>query len=447
MPTAAAVAAGTVTATLSSTVDLTVASFGEPTAAIIFAGGTNVSIPWDGGATGGTGLVLSAGLWAANAQGTAACGDAPSAGTMSTASRSNMGAAFSVNNYNNGGGDLLRCTAAAISGGNGLRFTVDADSTVRDRAVSALLLKGTTNAFVGSVNLGTGTAEVSVTGVGFQPDVVVFISCGNPFSTVSVSHAMLSFGAAHRNSAGAVEQCMLAYGSVDSASNTNMCVYAADDAPVGDVYFDSVVWKAPITSWNSDGFGLTPTANTGSADVVYLALKLADPDDATVRFIGTPSVDGAAQHTEVGFEPDAVCFAMSTVTKVPQTVSTGMSFGVSDAVTNHAVGGFVIDGASWGYSYSYVSNTSCMYLITDSTPTVDTEAEILSFHKDGFDMDYSNGSAASRKVLMLAFGDSTQAGSGEMKHTHTLSAPTYAPGSITETGVTPRVTQTNAQGF
>jgi hypothetical protein len=178
--------------------------------------------------------------------------------------------------------------------------------------------------------------------------------------------------------------------------------------------------------------------STGSDVAHYLALELADPDDAYVGIVDSKTSTGTQAYTGTGFTPQALMLWQTLNTSVGITQGSSLSLGATDGSRHRALSIYDRDAQSTTSSASE-ANLSNPLFIEDNTGATDAIAAYSSFDSNGWTLNFSDGSASARKILAIAIGDSTAGGS-----TYTLSAPTYVPGSITTTGVTPRVTVTVA---
>ncbi len=177
--------------------------------------------------------------------------------------------------------------------------------------VSFLALGGAslTNAAVGNVLLGTTTGNKAVTGVGFQPDALLFASAGlttaPPSSSASRSNMMLGLAVSST-------QRGVWYGGngAEAAATSNAGVYCTDAecmAFINDTV-TSTVFRADFVSMDSDGFTYNITETDAAARYIwYLALKggnYAAGSVTTQTDTTTPiAVSG------LGFQPTAALFA------------------------------------------------------------------------------------------------------------------------------------------
>lgn len=177
-----------------------------------------------------------------------------------------------------------------------------------------------------------------------------------------------------------------------------------DDAIACQNFNGTLSWKASIGA-HSSGFTITPSANANSDIVYYLALELADPDDAYVAIKDTITGTGDQAYTGAGFTPTALILGQTMCTAVNTNTTQGY-FGIGaggPASVEQSLG--IIDenaqAASDSESYADLSN---IVNIRSEVGSVDTIASLSSLDADGWTLNYSNGSGTARKMLAIAIG-------------------------------------------
>lgn len=214
---------------------------------------------------------------------------------------SGVGHDIVVMNFSNGGSDPTdtkrygsgaECTAfpsvsgGAIGGRSVLKsfdadgFTLDIADTQAGAHIGFLALKG--GAYhVGDFVTRTDTNDIAVTGVGFQPSGVLFISHGTTESTADTfqDHAMMSIGAA----SGATTRTAQAYSSEDNLADSEAATALETDA----VYIhldlaDAIDGLMDVKSFDADGFTcVMDDADPGAAFVGYVAFGTGTAPAAT----------------------------------------------------------------------------------------------------------------------------------------------------------------------
>jgi hypothetical protein len=151
----------------------------------------------------------------------------------------------------------------------------------------------------------TATGDQAITGLGFQPKLILFWMTGNT-GDGSMANAQLSVGAATSST----NQWCFA-GSAQDGSSTglapvrhNSTTAAAGAVAVGSA---SVLAEAQLKSLDADGFTLTwTTADSTARQVTYLALGGISLTNAYAGSYNLPTATGAMAVTGVGFKPSGL---------------------------------------------------------------------------------------------------------------------------------------------
>lgn len=400
MATDARIAVGLLPATISGTVDLTVSGFGTPDAAFIYttAGGSNNPQNTAQGSAGfwdGTNQ-FSMGFECANANATATTGRGYHA-TNAIAIPQSSGAAWRI-----------RASAAAMT--DGIKLTVTEDNIGSEKSTTAILFKGLTNAYCG-VHTNDGTTGANdITAPGFKPDLVLIVGIGSGTSTYT-TNGRLSVGAIHNNSSDVVTQGCIQFESVNGTANSTVSTYIDDDKCGHDSNSASSIYTLSGSAFDSSGFSLT--SSVGNTDnIIYLALQLADPDDAYVGIVDSKTTTGTQAYTGTGFTPEVLLLLQTYCTAVDTITTTGyFGMGATDGTTEHCSNhadehNQAVTDTEGSFDASNVLH------ITDDTPADDAVAAYSSFDSDGFTLNYSDGSASARKMLAICVGNSVAAGGG-----------------------------------
>ena len=406
MATSAVVVTGVIGASVSSTLDLEVSGFGEPTAAILFLSDANTTNNPQQHAA------ISVGFWTASAQRSVGGYSADSSADGRCSRQQKTGVVFSRPSTSVSGGTttavrFFEATAAVAPGGNGIRLTVSYSDSGISRYVTAILIKGTLNASVVDVNLGTGTSAIDVSSLGFRPDLLFAIGAGGGSNSL-LSHAITSIGFAH-NDGTTTTQGFVGVWSKDHVATTDTGAYVGASHIGGQVFNGTASWLASVSDFDANGFSITPSANAGS-DVLYiLALELADANDAYVGVVDSKTTTGTQAYTGTGFTPQVVgllqtrCTATGTVAR-----TNSLAIGATDGTRSRVVSARDQDAVTTSSSDS--ESADSVILIRNGDGTDDAAAAYSSFDSDGWTLNYSDGSANVRKMLAFAIGDSTAGG-------------------------------------
>lgn len=206
--------------------------------------------------------------------------------------------------------------SASISGGVRLQFPI---ATVAAKC-TAILFAGLTRASVNSATSSTvGVHEDVGDGTQYRPDVLAFISSDGSINTASIPDAAPNLGFAVNGGAQ-----VSSYINVDDGTEPT-------DA---DGYIRSAsAWAAaPLRSAGAltiqhasvafSNTGFTATANAGTPDAAYCALKFSGVFNAACANMAVAASTGNQVFTGFGFVPDLV-FGMSTLLAAVDTTTDG----------------------------------------------------------------------------------------------------------------------------
>lgn len=199
--------------------------------------------------------------------------------------------------------------------------------------------QGTALAKVGTFDTGTGAAAstVAVTGVGFQPKLILFFWAGADSIGTFLKDYRPGMGACdaalHQFAVTNYGDRATAAGSANAHQlyRSDGCV-ATSTASVLDGYLS-------VTSLDADGFTLTvQDALASSVRVGYLALGGADLTNTLVGTVQIQAGTGNQDVTGFGFTPTGLLLGISQVVNV-NTAAThaGIGFGLLDAAGNQVV--------------------------------------------------------------------------------------------------------------
>lgn len=286
----------------SGSVDATIIGFGTPVAAICIA---------TDGSTNGTVrdiARLSIGLTDFTRTWTVGFADAHGASTTES-SRAQRTDSLVYIPLENAAGPVVQYTAAAIT--DGIRLTISGGTTGLTRLCTVVLIGGSdvTDAYVNyHDDLGSSTAPVAVTAPGFEPDVAFFTAAGLPTTPNATDPAgIFSYGCAVNKPT--IQQGGVNFSAVDGVGVTKNNALVTNDAVLAQVYNDSAAWQAELTSFDANGFTLTPTASSGNDIFGYLCLKFANSPDFALVDVDVPA--SGDLDVDVGFEPDFALTALN----------------------------------------------------------------------------------------------------------------------------------------
>jgi hypothetical protein len=290
-----------------------------------------------------------------------------------------------------------------ISDGVRLNFTV----------APALALAGVVWFFYGSaVSAACGRVELdgavgsrSVTGLGFEPDLILMSNSGDNNAAGNQTTGIFGFGATDGTSEAAVH-----LGAVDGDA-TGACNQAIRDDAILSLYSTvtgNALWKVSFTSFDADGFTVNmDTDPSASREVLWIAIEI---DGAQIGLIpvDTPTVTGNQAYTGMGFRPDAVMGWVTTQEAVnpasPISRSTTLAGGSGFFIFNSTVEW----AASWCHSDDGLTTgnsdlKAAALRLGDGTEggTGAVAASLNSMDADGFTLNYSVVLGAAKKGWAL----------------------------------------------
>ncbi len=247
----------------------------------------------------------------------------------------------------------------------------------------------------GSFSWGTGSGDLAVTGVGFVPQLVMFLWSKNdqynaPYNFGANSGSSFGFGAAMGSSSG------------ESWAHYNY--------PFGNGFVTDVAAFCPsaamtLVSMDSDGFTVHfsgadsgETSSTPPRLLGWLALRDDDGGFSTGYDTQKTSTGNKAT-TGAGFQPEAVILSHGNVS-VANTLTGAGSWcvGFSDGTTEaNVLNGEHLNGV---HGARRMNSTAMAWAVTPVT--VVAEATVASLDSDGFTLNYSTADSTARPFGWIA---------------------------------------------
>jgi hypothetical protein len=262
-----------------------------------------------------------------------------------------------------------------------------------------------TAASTGSFDLVTGTGTQDITGVGFQPDFVMFLWTFTEAVDTNNAHAEVGLGLA----ASSTKRGAIVANSEDGRNNmdtwqqqrTDSCILLLNPTNGGQ---DAIV---DFSQFLADGFRLSKS--DGPADdtpIFYLALKGGEYD---VGSFDSSTSMGNQDITGVGFQPKLALLATqgrSTSTSIGSTAE--LMFGAATASTERGVAWFE-DPDALGTSDNEMETLDTNVVRWRDRTAADTftlrgSADFVSFLPNGFRLNWDNVEATGRQIIYAVFG-------------------------------------------
>lgn len=259
----------------------------------------------------------------------------------------------------------------------------------------------------GSFVANTSTGNQAISGLGFQPKLVLFLAVGRTAVGEAQGDLKLCLGAA--SGSGAADQWAQARYVQDNVASSN-CGQRSDSkciiVPLGTTTVDG---EASLVSFDADGFTINWSDAPASAFLIeYIAFGGAGFDGKVFRYTRSTAGNGTnVAVTGVGFTPKALMVTTAESTgALPQTSSLQMLFllGAAASPASEAWLGATQRDAQ---AVSAAGQGSRQHLLgapsVTTFSTIDWEDDLVSFDSDGFTYNIAN-SGGGDVVFAIAFG-------------------------------------------
>lgn len=288
-------------------------------------------------------------------------------------------------------------TAATIT--DGVRLTW-ADAPPSAYLVTAVMFNSSmfSNCTVGTVTPNASVdATASVSGLGWQPDLILAAYAGSTTSARTSFGMALNDGGIVQYAAGQASTTALATSSVTSAMMSTRLAFNALSL--------TTVASYELTSFDSGGFTITTRDNTAAVnDVYYLAAKLAVGASAKLATCTSPTSTGAHSCTGSGFTPTGAIMSHTAAAALDTLESDGdaETYGLSAFTsTTQSFSGISDDDNVAAANTASMTSTNPIRMIKDAADYM--VATFTGWQSDGVDLNYTttNGTARYRSVLFL----------------------------------------------
>ena len=256
----------------------------------------------------------------------------------------------------------------------------------------------------------TAPGNKPVTGVGFQPEVVLHMNAGAAFLTGPPSvlaNAVFGLGAMDRSggqwSLMVGDTANLSPSATSRAQKTDSTLFTITDVPL------AISKEATFVSMDSGGFTVNFTANSSSPNASQIvSLALAGLRAKAGSFSKSVGAQPASQPIATpGFRPGAVLF--SSYQAPAQTAAAGVAharlgIGASDGLQQGCSAMAAADNAS-PTNVDGIDKTSKAFMKIDNTSmTIEAEADLMSFDATGFTLSWTRNDTAATQIPFLALG-------------------------------------------
>ena len=271
-----------------------------------------------------------------------------------------------------------------------------------------------TNAKVGEITVPSVTGNQVITGVGFQPDVLILFGTGNTSSATATGYNRgLGFATSSSNQACNASlsqngQANMVCKRYQRADNTACYALIDNTTPT------NVGLSGSLVTMGSDGFTINwttvATAQQG-AKLGYLAMKGGNWKVGSIHSPTTGTAPVAQSTSGVGFLPRGLLMASyATTTATTVQANNHESFGMGSSATDRRCG-FTGDNDAAATSVTMNVQKSAkiitMYTIvaSEASSTINAEADLTSLNTDGFTLSWTTRDTNAYEIFYLAAGD------------------------------------------
>jgi len=332
-------------------------------------------------------------------------GDAQYSVSLGTVQGSNPTSCFRVvsnsliHNVAGGGVTIIR---ANLTGWSATSLTLGWTTVQANaRRVYLLLIGGEdVSAKALLVNSPTATGSQNITGVGFAPDVAIFLHASDFGGTIGtpVQHGSVGIGVAERFTSSqwavsVLSRHNLSTSSTYRAQRTDVCILGFQATSAG-----TQILRASTSAWGTDGITLNwASVDTAARPIPILFLKGVG---AKAVSFSAATASGNQSVTGLGFQPAALLLASFWNTATTSSVTHHrLSVGCATSADNEqSINTYDQNGVSPTSTYFYHATNR---ILVKHASTVERTADLVSFDADGFTLSW-NTTGTGDQVVALA---------------------------------------------
>lgn len=281
-------------------------------------------------------------------------------------------------------------------------------SGVGNTIVNYIALGGTdlTNAKAMKWDAGAATGNQAVSGVGFQPGLVMHAGYGNQATALPNSSDTFSFSIGVMDSAG--NQWATALRGDNGVNPSNTARNQRTDSCFLEIFSNSNTnARLSFVSMDADGFTVNRNVAPGVAQPV-ISLCLKGPNFKAGSFAKDTGASPDAQSvTGIGFPPKGLILSsVKNGANPTPAVHSLWSFGAaSGAADERGIAVRDEDNVSPTDAQSHQSSSVLTLVDTTAVSTVTDQLDLTSFDPDGFSGSWTTNSATAHEILYIAVGD------------------------------------------
>jgi hypothetical protein len=283
---------------------------------------------------------------------------------------------------------------------------------------------------VGSYTEASDTNNQAVTGIGFQPKVVIFLS-----NTIAASGA--ADGARMMIGAATSSTNRFVVYTLSGDAQTSSDVQRAMDNTKVNTFIDAalaVVDSSDFVSLDADGFTIDRVVNDSVGRVIdYFAIGGSTLTNVNIVQITSSTSLGSVGYTGAGFQPDAVILVSVGDTGTPPDTSTWafMSIGIASSAADQAVSSWYARDGVTTMETEHSQATGSIYHLSFGGASV-TAAALESFDADGFTLNWTDADDGLKQIWAICLKG------GRYKVGEFLQRTTTGNSNITDVGFRPQ---------
>jgi hypothetical protein len=296
------------------------------------------------------------------------------------------------------------------------------------------------SAYVGSFLTGTGTGTIPITGVGFQPKVIIFwflTETGVSVDTVVNETNLSCIGFA----VSATDRRCVFTRDIGGASTSQTAPHHNDTACVISCNGSGAVNGAlDLQSMDADGFTLAiDDAFPITARVHFLALGGEDLTNVQTGSWSEPGATGNHDITSLAFQPDCLlvmaCAHTGSINTGSSALDSGLCLGAATSSSQQgSCTGSADDASATADTDRHASSSQCLAMIVDGGGDVDWREEFVEFLSNGFRLNCTARASTRTGHFLALKGGSFRVGS-LLTQTDTTTAITASGLGFAPTGV------------
>lgn len=307
---------------------------------------------------------------------------------------------------------------------DGVRLTMQNDSTTVARYATVILIGGTASAEQGFVTLAGQDAEVTEL-LSIDADVIFFLCTGQASESQRTTNTILTFGVVVND--GSLTQRGIAFDSTNSSSFSTVGNHLSTTRVGGQYFTGSWTWAGECTQIqhapSTQQFKVASRlAHSGSDRMSYLALNL-DGDDAWLATLTARTTTGTDNESSPGIGFGALLTAMSyriTAVDTDYTTTGGqMCIGAYDGTNQSCVVASETDNQDTSNAESYSSASNILDLHDFPTDGSHGTTQIAAAAGDiagGFSLTYGSADGTASLGFALMMGPTESAGGANPKN-------------------------------